>query len=185
MPIPLLHTVLSWFLKKRVHQIELFLKYPHEVQQEVLQKLITQAKNTRYKNAGQDFRVHGVEFSLNIPVIDNLEINANYTFTELKDKIAVRIPKHKANMTVVYKVSNGVQLSTSYQYTGTRTDLVSGNKVSLNPYHLWDFTSRYSISNSSILIHMSIHNILDDQYEEIKGFTTLGRNLRLGVEIPF
>jgi len=46
MPIPLLHTVLSWFLKKRVHQIELFLKYPHEVQQEVLQKLITQGKNT-------------------------------------------------------------------------------------------------------------------------------------------
>ena len=46
MPIPLLHTVLSWFLKKRVHQIELFLKYPHEVQQEVLQKLMTQGKNT-------------------------------------------------------------------------------------------------------------------------------------------
>jgi hypothetical protein len=46
MPIPLLHTVLSWFLKKRVHQIELFIKYPHEVQQEVLQKLITQSKNT-------------------------------------------------------------------------------------------------------------------------------------------
>lgn len=139
----------------------------------------------KYKNAGQDFRVHGVEFSLNTPVIDNLEINANYTFTELRDKAAVRIPKHKANMTVFYKVSDGVQLSTSYQYTGTRTDLVSGNKVSLNPYRLWDFTSRYSIPNSSILLHMSIHNILDEQYEEIKGFTTLGRNLRLGVEIPF
>lgn len=139
----------------------------------------------RYKNAGQDFRVHGVEFSLNTPVVDNLEINANYTFTELRDKAAVRIPKHKANLTVVYKVSNGVQLSTSYQYTGTRTDLVSGNKVSLNPYRLWDFTSRYLIPNSSILLHMSIHNILDDQYEEIKGFTTLGRNLRVGVEIPF
>jgi vitamin B12 transporter len=118
-------------------------------------------------------------------VLAKLEINANYTFTELRDKVAVRIPKHKANMTVVYKVLNGLQLSTSYQYTGTRTDLVSGNKVSLNPYRLWDFTSRYLIPNSSILLHMSIHNILDEQYEEIKGFTTLGRNLRVGVEIPF
>ena len=48
MPIPLLHTVLSWFLKKRVHQIELFLKYPNEVQEEVLQKLVAQAKNTDF-----------------------------------------------------------------------------------------------------------------------------------------
>jgi phenylacetate-coenzyme A ligase PaaK-like adenylate-forming protein len=46
MPIPLLHSVLSWFLKKRVHQIELFLKYPNEVQSELLTKLIDQAKNT-------------------------------------------------------------------------------------------------------------------------------------------
>ena len=46
MPIPLLHSVLSWFLKKRVHQIELFLKYPNEVQIELLTKLVDQAKNT-------------------------------------------------------------------------------------------------------------------------------------------
>jgi len=46
MPIPLLHSVLSWFLKKRVHQIELFLKYPNEVQSELLTKLIDQSKNT-------------------------------------------------------------------------------------------------------------------------------------------
>ena len=46
MPIPLLHSVLSWFLKKRVHQIELFLKYPNEVQSELLTKLVDQAKNT-------------------------------------------------------------------------------------------------------------------------------------------
>ena len=46
MPIPLLHSVLSWFLKKRVHQIELFLKYPNEVQDELLTKLVDQAKTT-------------------------------------------------------------------------------------------------------------------------------------------
>ena len=48
MPIPLLHNVLAWFLKKRVHQIELFLKYPHEVQEEVLQKLGHQAQHTAF-----------------------------------------------------------------------------------------------------------------------------------------
>lgn len=46
MPIPLVHSVASWFLKKRIHQMELFIKYPHEVQFELLKKLICKAKNT-------------------------------------------------------------------------------------------------------------------------------------------
>ena len=46
MPIPLFNSIASWLLKKRIHQIELFLKYPAEVQQEVLQKLIVFAKDT-------------------------------------------------------------------------------------------------------------------------------------------
>ena len=44
MPFPLFNSIASWFLKKRIHQIELFLKYPVEVQQEVLMDLITFAK---------------------------------------------------------------------------------------------------------------------------------------------
>ena len=46
MPIPLVNSIASWFLKKRFHQIELFLKYPNEVQNELLFQLITTAKDT-------------------------------------------------------------------------------------------------------------------------------------------
>ena len=46
MPIPLVNSVASWFLKKRIHQIELFLKYPNEVQNELLLGLLNEAKNT-------------------------------------------------------------------------------------------------------------------------------------------
>ena len=46
MPIPLVNSVASWFLKKRFHQIELFLKYPNEVQNELLLQLIDIAKDT-------------------------------------------------------------------------------------------------------------------------------------------
>lgn len=59
-----LNTVISWFMKKRMHQIELFLKYPIEVQEEVRRKLVDAAKSTQwgkqYKYAdirsAQDFR---------------------------------------------------------------------------------------------------------------------------------
>jgi hypothetical protein len=46
MPIPLFNSVASWFLKKRIHQIELFMKYPNEVQQELLFSLINSASKT-------------------------------------------------------------------------------------------------------------------------------------------
>jgi len=46
MPIPLVNSIASWFLKKRFHQIELFLKYPNEVQNELLLSLIDFAKHT-------------------------------------------------------------------------------------------------------------------------------------------
>jgi len=46
MPIPLVNSIASWFLKKRFHQIELFIKYPNEVQNELLFHLLNKAKDT-------------------------------------------------------------------------------------------------------------------------------------------
>lgn len=46
MPIPLFNSIASWLLKKRYHQIELFLKYPDEVQEEVLLQLLEIAEDT-------------------------------------------------------------------------------------------------------------------------------------------
>lgn len=46
MPTQLINSFASWVLKQRIHQIELFLKYPNEVQEELLMNLISAAKNT-------------------------------------------------------------------------------------------------------------------------------------------
>ncbi len=51
MPIPIVNSIASWFLKKRFHQIELFLKYPVEVQEELLFQLLQKAKNTEVGKA--------------------------------------------------------------------------------------------------------------------------------------
>ena len=48
MPIPIVNSIASWFLKKRFHQIELFLKYPNEVQEELLTNLLIKAKDTEF-----------------------------------------------------------------------------------------------------------------------------------------
>ncbi|WP_445709857.1 GH3 auxin-responsive promoter family protein [Flavobacterium sp.] len=46
MALPIINSIASWLLKKRIHQIELFIKYPNEVQEELLFSLIKSAENT-------------------------------------------------------------------------------------------------------------------------------------------
>ena len=43
---PIINSIASWVLKQRIHQIELFLKYPNEVQDELLMNLLRQCDET-------------------------------------------------------------------------------------------------------------------------------------------
>lgn len=44
----IIDSVIQWLIKKRIHQIELFKKYPFEVQEELFKKLISTAKDTEW-----------------------------------------------------------------------------------------------------------------------------------------
>ncbi|WP_288954618.1 GH3 auxin-responsive promoter family protein [uncultured Polaribacter sp.] len=48
MAFQIINSIISWFLKKRKHQMELFLKYPNDVQEELLFRLLRTARNTEY-----------------------------------------------------------------------------------------------------------------------------------------
>ena len=67
----LLNSVLSWLMKQRIHQIELFMKYPHEVQLDWLRNLLGSAKNTEW---GRKFDFKSIktfeEFRNRVPVND-------------------------------------------------------------------------------------------------------------------
>jgi hypothetical protein len=47
MPLQIINSFATWILKKRIHQMELFLKYPLEVQEELLFSLIKSAEATQ------------------------------------------------------------------------------------------------------------------------------------------
>ena len=69
MSFPLVNSIISWFLKKRKHQIELFLKYPLDVQEELLFRLITTAKNTEFGKEHQFSSIKDYEaFSKTVPI---------------------------------------------------------------------------------------------------------------------
>ncbi|MCB0487878.1 MAG: GH3 auxin-responsive promoter family protein [Cyclobacteriaceae bacterium] len=65
----ILNSILTWVMKKRMHQMELFMKYPHEVQDEVLKKLLQMGKYTEYgKKYGFDEIRDGAGYKLRVPV---------------------------------------------------------------------------------------------------------------------
>jgi len=69
MPIPLFNSIASWLLKKRYHQIELFLKYPLDVQKELMMQLVTFAANTQVGKQHGFGSLHSYEeFRERIPV---------------------------------------------------------------------------------------------------------------------
>ena len=44
----IVNSIFTWIMKKRMHQIELFVKYPHDVQEEWFQTLISSAQHTEW-----------------------------------------------------------------------------------------------------------------------------------------
>ena len=75
MPNPLFNSIASWLLKKRYHQIELFLKYPEEVQEEVLLQLLEFAEDTE---VGKKYEFESIEsyktFKERLPIVSYEEI---------------------------------------------------------------------------------------------------------------
>lgn len=67
--MPILNSLFLWWMKKRIHQIDLFVKYPNEVQNEWFEELIRTAKNTEW---GQKYAYSKIskqsDFKESVPV---------------------------------------------------------------------------------------------------------------------
>jgi hypothetical protein len=65
----ILNSIASWLMVKRMHQIELFMKHPHEVQEEWFNQLITSGRETEFgKSYGFEDITNTEQFRKNIPV---------------------------------------------------------------------------------------------------------------------
>ncbi len=65
----LVNSIFTWIMKKRMHQIELFIKYPYEVQDEWFQTLISTAKNTEWgKKYGYESILNQDQFKKRVPL---------------------------------------------------------------------------------------------------------------------
>ncbi|MEP1096666.1 MAG: GH3 auxin-responsive promoter family protein [Cyclobacteriaceae bacterium] len=66
----LFNSIMSWVMKKRIHQIDLFMKYPHEVQHDIFDSLIRKGSGTEYgKSHGFSSISNYEQFKEQVPVV--------------------------------------------------------------------------------------------------------------------
>ena len=68
---PLINSISTWVMQKRMHQIDLFVKYPFQVQEEWFHKLLYSASNTEWGKRFEFYSIKTVdEYRNRIPVQD-------------------------------------------------------------------------------------------------------------------
>jgi vitamin B12 transporter len=138
-------------------------------------------------NAENTIDAQGAELELDWNVNENLAIDVNYTFTERKGDDAIRIPKHKLNANLNYQFSEKVNASLRYALTGARLDtdfsLFPSENVSLDSFSIVDFYFGFEVIPNKLKGFINANNMLNTSYTEILGFTTTGRNIRLGFSL--
>ncbi len=134
-----------------------------------------------YQNAEDVLNARGVEIELNATPLENLSITANYAFTEYKESTARRIPKHKGNLQLGYNFSKTTFASLSYQYVHDRFE--NSFVPLLDSFSLVNLYASHTVLKNKMKLFAGIDNILNEDYEDVPGYVTKGRNVRLGFQL--
>ncbi|MCA0960494.1 TonB-dependent receptor [Muricauda ruestringensis] len=136
-------------------------------------------------NVADEIDANGVELEATWLPLSNFRVNANYTFTERKGDNAIRIPKHKANVSVWYQFCESTNASLSYAYTGERfdTDFSAFTDVALDPFSILNLSVQHELIKNKLNVFVNADNLLNEDYRELLGFTTRGRNFRVGLSL--
>lgn len=142
----------------------------------------------QYVNIANERTVDGFELDVTLKVLENLDVVANYSYTDSDNPASFyRIPNHKFGVNVNYKPIDQLTTSLKFNYTGDRQifSFTTFEEVDLDSYQLIDLYASYGFLEQKISVYGSINNLFDEDFVAIEGFTTRGRNYTLGVKYKF
>ncbi|MEZ4808858.1 MAG: TonB-dependent receptor [Allomuricauda sp.] len=136
-------------------------------------------------NVSDEINANGLEVEASWKPDAKWSVDANYTFTERKGDNAIRIPKHKANLSMAYQLCDRTNLVLGYAFTGKRldTDFNTFTDVTLDSFSLINLYLGHEVIPNRLKIFVDAENLLNEDYTEILGFTTRGRNFRIGLNL--
>ena len=142
-----------------------------------------------YVNITGKNNAKGLETEVKFDVTSKLTVRGNYTFTQVDEALDRLIPKHKINAGLDFQPSSRTFFNLSYQYTGERQDaFFDGNtfgtqKIELGSYTLLNTTAKYELIKQRLTIFGAVTNIFNEEFVENVGYSTRGRNFKIGLNI--
>jgi vitamin B12 transporter len=142
-----------------------------------------------YENLAQT-RADGYEIGLAARLGSRLTFDANYTSLDARNDSRssanfgnelARRPRDTAFAALSYEWPIRLTTTLAAQYVGRAFDDAANTAV-LHSYTLVDLRAAYRVSDS-IEIYGRIENALDEDYESVRGYGTLGRGAYLGVRV--
>ena len=131
----------------------------------------------------------GAELSAVGNISESMSLSAAYTYTDSTGDDAVREvrrPRHIASLNLGWQAAHNLRLNTNIQFTGEQTDVYfppfpePSQIVALSNHTLVNINLNYS-ATEKLEMYLKLENALNDNYEEVFGYQTLGFGASLGL----
>ncbi len=94
-----------------------------------------------------------------------------------------RVPQSNLNISAGYQLSNKIYLSIAQRFAGKRFEPIFGGKPKqLDAFNTTDVFAQYQLGKK-IRLYAGCKNIFNQQYQEVMGYTTRGRNYVFGLRL--
>ena len=167
------------FKKKKTIAVNSVFFYRKESNAIILPNYIT------YQNASENVLAKGVETTVNITAIKNFTLKIGHAYT-YKNADIDYIPKNK--LTALFETTKikDTYLSLRLKSISKRTyfdQWGTGENIVLKAYSLADFYGNYSLVKDKLSLFFQINNIFNKDFVETIGYTTKGRNVKIGLRV--
>ena len=131
----------------------------------------------------------GAELSAVGNISESMSLSAAYTYTDSTGDDAVREvrrPRHIASLNLGWQAAHNLHLNTNIQFTGEQTDVYfppfpePSQVVALSNHTLVNINLNYS-ATEKFDMYLKLENALNENYEEVFGYQTLGFGATLGL----
>jgi len=128
------------------------------------------------------FLARGVEAELNYQPVKKINFTFYYSYINREESLLLKIPKNKLGVNIAYHILDNTQVSINGKYVDSTKDF---GDIELQSYKLLDLFVNHKMLNNKLTVFASVSNLFNEDYQEIAGFSTRGRNYKFGLQIDF
>ncbi len=141
--------------------------------------IVSNAGFTTNINIGR-VRTQGIETFVKAEILENLNLNINYTYLRAEDRVTgaelVRRPRHTFNAELAWKPVEKASISLGVNLIGTRTDfqaVAPFGRINLPHETTVRLAGSYKV-NKYLTVFARMENLFDSKFEEPNGFQRPG-----------